>query len=40
MPDLDPDAQRPIPPWLALLFLLYGTAILVGVVMLGYHLLA
>lgn len=36
----DEDQGRPIPPWLGILFLLYGLAVLVGTLMLSYHLLA
>lgn len=36
----DEDAGRPIPPWLGVLFLLYGLAVLVGSVLVSYHLLA
>lgn len=40
MPDLDEDAQRPIPPWLGVLFALYGLAALAGVAWLGYACVA
>lgn len=40
MPDVDPDAQRPIPPWLGVLFALYGLAALAGLVWLGYAVAA
>jgi hypothetical protein len=40
MDDLDPESQRPIPIWLGLLFAVYGVAALLGIVALGYVLLA
>lgn len=36
----DDEAGRPIPPWLGWLFLAYGLVVLVGTLLLGYHLLA
>lgn len=40
MHDLDDESQRPIPPWLGLLFAVYALTALAGVVWLGYALAA